>query len=524
MAKARSFEENPPRHIKLRPDPPRTTTPFGRGVVVRSADDRRHRRRVAYRARRARRGNGPRRPRRARGRLDGPVPWAGGRAGRPGSSAEVGEALRACAAGVGVVPQGNNTGLVAGAVPHDAVVLSTTRLASIGEVDPVAGVVTAGAGVTLEAVQAPPPRQACRSGRPRGARRDGRRHDRHRRGRDPRFATGRCAGRSWGSRRSWRTEPWCAREQAARRPQAWTWSRSCPAARDARRHHGARLRLVPSCRSGQPPRRARRRRGRAVAATAHARSRPELEAVELVDAACLALAASRAGQPVPFDGQVRCSSLKRLRPGRCWTISRCAAVHARHARRRRCRGPGTAPAVGATRGRDRGHLVRRVPHKLDVGLPLGGTGSVCRRSNRRSRASTGMLASSSSATCPRQPARQRDRPGTRGRARRRRRPAPRGRAHGGAIAAEHGIGRAKARWLGLARSQEELAVHAAIKRALDPGGLLNPGVLDASAGWPDADYQLTHGVSTASVFPDQVHKFAEIGAQSCMLVSDVCLC
>ena len=54
--------------------------------------------------------------------------------------------------------------------------------------------------------------------------------------------------------------------------------------------------------------------------------------------------------------------------------------------------------------------------------------------------------------------------------------------HGGAIAAEHGIGRAKARWLGLARSQEELAVHAAIKRALDPGGLLNPGVLDASAG------------------------------------------
>ena len=38
----------------------------------------------------------------------------------------------ACAAaGVGVVPQGGNTGLVAGAVPH-AVVLSTARLASIG--------------------------------------------------------------------------------------------------------------------------------------------------------------------------------------------------------------------------------------------------------------------------------------------------------------------------------------------------------------------------------------------------------
>ena len=49
--------------------------------------------------------------------------------------------------------------------------------------------------------------------------------------------------------------------------------------------------------------------------------------------------------------------------------------------------------------------------------------------------------------------------------------------HGGSIAAEHGIGRAKARWLTLARSPEELAVQAAIRRALDPAGLLNPGVL-----------------------------------------------
>jgi FAD/FMN-containing dehydrogenase len=54
--------------------------------------------------------------------------------------------------------------------------------------------------------------------------------------------------------------------------------------------------------------------------------------------------------------------------------------------------------------------------------------------------------------------------------------------HGGSIAAEHGIGRAKARWLALARSSEELAVQAAIKRALDPTGLLNPGVLAVPAG------------------------------------------
>ena len=50
--------------------------------------------------------------------------------------------------------------------------------------------------------------------------------------------------------------------------------------------------------------------------------------------------------------------------------------------------------------------------------------------------------------------------------------------HGGSIAAEHGIGRAKARWLTRARPAWELALQAAIKQALDPAGIFNPGVLD----------------------------------------------
>jgi FAD/FMN-containing dehydrogenase len=50
-------------------------------------------------------------------------------------------------------------------------------------------------------------------------------------------------------------------------------------------------------------------------------------------------------------------------------------------------------------------------------------------------------------------------------------------AHGGSISAEHGIGRAKASWLGLSRSSEEQAAFRAIKHALDPAGILNPGVL-----------------------------------------------
>jgi FAD/FMN-containing dehydrogenase len=50
-------------------------------------------------------------------------------------------------------------------------------------------------------------------------------------------------------------------------------------------------------------------------------------------------------------------------------------------------------------------------------------------------------------------------------------------AAGGSISAEHGVGRAKVRWLHLSRSAADLAAMAAIKQALDPGGLLAPGVL-----------------------------------------------
>ena len=50
-------------------------------------------------------------------------------------------------------------------------------------------------------------------------------------------------------------------------------------------------------------------------------------------------------------------------------------------------------------------------------------------------------------------------------------------ALGGSISAEHGIGTAKRRWLHLNRSDAELAAFRATKSALDPDGVLNPGVL-----------------------------------------------
>jgi FAD/FMN-containing dehydrogenase len=84
---------------------------------------------------------------------------------RPRTVDEVSAVLRACAAaGTAVITQGGNTGLVGGSVPRAArrdergsprpqVVLSTVRLRDIGPVDEVAGEVTVGAGATLAALQ-----------------------------------------------------------------------------------------------------------------------------------------------------------------------------------------------------------------------------------------------------------------------------------------------------------------------------------------------------------------------------------
>lgn len=47
----------------------------------------------------------------------------------------------------------------------------------------------------------------------------------------------------------------------------------------------------------------------------------------------------------------------------------------------------------------------------------------------------------------------------------------------GTISAEHGVGVAKAQWLERARGTAEVAAMRAVKRALDPANLLNPGVL-----------------------------------------------
>jgi FAD/FMN-containing dehydrogenase len=79
---------------------------------------------------------------------------------RPASTDEVIAVMLACAAaGAAVIPQGGNTGLVGGSVPRGAaigaqVVLSTLRLRDLEPIDRLAGEITVGAGVTLAALQA----------------------------------------------------------------------------------------------------------------------------------------------------------------------------------------------------------------------------------------------------------------------------------------------------------------------------------------------------------------------------------
>lgn len=50
-------------------------------------------------------------------------------------------------------------------------------------------------------------------------------------------------------------------------------------------------------------------------------------------------------------------------------------------------------------------------------------------------------------------------------------------ANKGAITGEHGVGMAKTRWLQQALGANNLQLHATIKKALDPSGILNPGKL-----------------------------------------------
>ncbi len=73
---------------------------------------------------------------------------------RPGTTEELAAVVRVCAdAGVAVVPQGGNTGLVGGGVPEGGIVLSMSRMNRVRAIDPVNRTITLEAGVILADVQ-----------------------------------------------------------------------------------------------------------------------------------------------------------------------------------------------------------------------------------------------------------------------------------------------------------------------------------------------------------------------------------
>ncbi len=76
---------------------------------------------------------------------------------RPGNTAEVAEVVKACAAaGVSLVPQGGNTGLVVGSTPDGSgtqVVLSLQRMRAVRGIDAANLTLTAEAGCVLQSVQ-----------------------------------------------------------------------------------------------------------------------------------------------------------------------------------------------------------------------------------------------------------------------------------------------------------------------------------------------------------------------------------
>ena len=406
---------------------------------------------------------------------------------RPGDHDEVAEVVRRCAdAQAALVPQGGNTGLVGGGVPRDRplVVLSTRRLVDLGPVDAGAMQVTAGAGVTL-AHWREHARQAGLDAPVDFA------------SRDSATVGGAVATNAGGSRvvrfGTMRSQVVGVRAVLAdgstvgsvaglpketvglHLPSLLAGSEGTLGVLTA-----LRLRVVPWYRRTATALVATAGLDEAVAILAHLRAVvTHLDAVELILPEAMALVAAHLGTapPVTTDGAgafvvVECADHEDP------TDELTDALGEREE---------VLDAAVTTEGPARDHLVafrdritesisaEGVPLKLDVAVPVDRLGELVRAAQAAVDRAGGRLVPFGHLA--------------------------EGNVHlnvldagdaaaitdevltvatslGGTISAEHGVGVAKARYLHLVRSPAELAAAAAVKRALDPAGLLNPGVLD----------------------------------------------
>ncbi len=404
---------------------------------------------------------------------------------RPADTEEVAAVMRACAEHeAAVIPQGGNTGLVGASVPRGGeVVLSLTRLDGIGEVDAATGQVTAGAGATLAALQ-----QAAR-------------------------AAGADAGLDFGARDSAQIGGVVACDAGGARALRHGTARAHVAGLEAVLADGAivsrltgltkdnagydlpallvgsegtlgivtqvRWRLVPllSVRVAMLVALDSAAEAGALLAALRAEA-PSLESCDffLDDGLELVLAHQRRSSPLPRRAPV-------------YVIAECAA-----------RSDPTEELAGAlqragiedaivaddTPGREglwslrEGHTdainAAGVPHKLDVGIPLAeldrfldAVPGLVRESGAERAILFGHLGDGNVHVnvLGADPADERVDDAVLALALQ----------CGGTISAEHGVGVSKARWLARARGPAEVAAMRAIKDALDPYGLLNPGAV-----------------------------------------------
>jgi FAD/FMN-containing dehydrogenase len=407
---------------------------------------------------------------------------------RPATTAEVADVLRACdAAGVPVVPQGGNTGLVGGSVPRDGdVVLSTTRLRGPCVVDRAAAEIVAPAGATLAEVQQAAraagfdfgvdlaPRDSCTIGGMIAANAGGVHVLRH----------GMMIDQVIGLEAVLADGGTIGRVPALRKDNAGYHLATLLAGSEGTLGvvTRAHLRLVPAAAA------------RAVAllgladpsAVVEAVERmrpllPSLSALELVSAACIDLVVKHTGAATPLRSApgivllVECAARADVVDELTDAIAACddlvtdsalAADEAGMRRLWRYREEVSA-AINA----------EGVPHKLDVAVPLRAIPRFVAAVSERvtQLAPTARLAvfghvgdgnlhvnllglAADDETLDHAVLQL-------------------AAAAGGSIAAEHGLGRAKARYLDLVRSDRERAALRSVKTAFDPRGILNPGVV-----------------------------------------------
>jgi FAD/FMN-containing dehydrogenase len=413
----------------------------------------------------------------------------------PGSADEVAGVILCCAArGVPVVPQGGNTGLVGGSVPpagarRAPVVLSTRRLTSLHPADVLAGQVTAGAGVTIARLRA----AAAASGLEYGvdlAARDS-------------ATVGGTIATNAGGIHTIRYGPTraqllgvaavladgsvlndlsglAAASTGYDLTQLLAGSEGTLAVLTA-----ARLRLWPAEPAAAVLLAGATGIGAAAELLAEVRAHvPAVRAAEYFEAAGLDLVRRSAGLPAPLRHGHAGYLLAEL-PGPALDSQRLAAV---------ALPPDTAVAQDS-RGRAALWAYRErlteaiasagIPHKIDVAVPAGALGAF------RADLDEAVQAAAAAGQDPQvivfghlgvgnlhvnvlgpDPADDAVDVAVARLAVR----------HGGSGAAEHGIGRAKSGWLSWSRPAAQIAAMRAIKTALDPAGLLNPGVIFPAAG------------------------------------------